>query len=206
MLCALAMVLVSCLRDRKAMDVAEMGDTSFVNKDFKGNLISYDKNRSACEQMSISALANFYEVSKDKIHIMDNKNSDRFRKDMEPQCGIYIETSENDYEWLRGSISVFREIGKDEMMGEIAEATGAGENWEEAWALQKSMSESAEWLENLGMAAVWNGNKTELKIKFEGYTLTVYPPTNKLNKEEVAKSRDYKKAALLMAKAAGYIK
>ncbi|NRB59883.1 MAG: hypothetical protein HRU50_08125 [Winogradskyella sp.] len=205
MLGALAMVLVSCLGDRKAMDIAEMGDTSFVNKNFKGNLISYDKNRSACEQLSISALANFYEVSEDKIHIMDNKNSDRFRKDMEPQCSIYIETSENDYEWLRGSISVFREIGKDEMMGEIAEATGAGENWEEAWALQKSMSESAEWIENLGMAAVWNGNKSELKIKFEGYTLTVYPSTNKLNKEEVAKNRDYKKAALLIAKAAGYI-
>ncbi|MBL85098.1 MAG: hypothetical protein CMO82_00355 [Winogradskyella sp.] len=199
-------LLTSCLGDKKAVDVSEMGDTSFVNKNFKGNLIDYVENRSACEQMSLSALANIYSVSEDKIHIMDNKKSDRFRKDIEPQCGVYIETSENDYEWLRGSISLNREISKNEFMGEVHEATGRGENWEEAWALQKSMSKSAEWIENLGMAAVWNANKTELKIKFKGYTLNVYPPTNKSYQDEVAKNRDYKNAAIAMAKAAGYIR
>ena len=56
------------------------------------------------------------------------------------------------------------------------------------------------------MAAVWNANKTELKIKFKGYTLNVYPPTNKSYQDEVAKNRDYKNAAIAMAKAAGYIR
>ena len=197
-------LLTSCFGDKKMVDVEEMGDTSFVNKNFKGNRINYSEDKSACEQMSLSTLANLYDVSEEMIHLMDNKKSDRFRKNIEPQCGFYIETSENDYEWLRGSISLFREIGKDEMMGEIAEATGGGEKWEEAWALQKSMSKSSEWIDNIGMAALWNESKTELKIKFEGYTLTVYPPKNIGNKEEVAKNRDYKNIALAMAKAAGY--
>ena len=91
------------------------------------------------------------------------------------------------------------------MMGEIAEAAGSGENWEEAWALQKSMSKSSEWVKSIGLAALWNDSKTELKIKFEGYTLMVYPPKNIGNKEEEAKNRDYKNIALAMAKAAGYI-
>ena len=189
----------------KMINIEEMDDTSFVNKTFKGNRINYNKDNSACEQMPLSTLANLYGVSADKIHLMDNKKSNRFRKDIEPQCGFNIETSENDYEWLRGSISLFREIGKDEMMGEIAEAAGSGENWEEAWALQKSMSKSSEWVKSIGLAALWNDSKTELKIKFEGYTLMVYPPKNIGNKEEEAKNRDYKNIALAMAKAAGYI-
>ncbi|MGC6431973.1 MAG: hypothetical protein ACON5F_13085 [Jejuia sp.] len=199
----LATLMTSCLGDKKAVNVSELEDTSFVNENFKGNLINYNKD-SACEQMSLSTLATLYNVSEDKIRVLDNKNSDRFRKEVEPQCGFYIETSKNDYEWLRGSISLFREIKKNEMMGEIAEAAGGGEKWQEAWALQKSISKSAEWVDNLGMAALWNESKHELKIKFDGYTLMVYPPKNSLNKEEVAKNRDYKKIALAMAKAAGY--
>ncbi len=201
----MAIFITSCLGDKKMVNIEEMGDLSFVNKNFKGNLINYNKDHSACEQMDLANLASLYSVSESKIRILDNKNSDRFRKEVEPQCGIYIETSENDYEWLRGSISLFREIGKNEMMAEIAEATGGGEKWEEAWALQKSMSKSAEWVDNHGMAALWNESKNELKIKLDGYTLMVYPPKNKLNKEEVAKNRDYKKLALAMAKLAGYV-
>ncbi|BAO75179.1 hypothetical protein [Winogradskyella sp. PG-2] len=205
LLLSIMLVLNSCLGDKKTVEVSEMNDTSFVNKNFKGNLINYNKDNSACEQMSMSALANIYKVSQDEIHLMDNKKSDRFRKDIEPQCGFYIETSENDYEWLRGSIALFREIAKDEMMGEIAETAGSGENWEEAWALKKSMSKSSEWISDMGMAALWNERQKELKIKFDGYTLMVYPPKNITNKDEMSKNRDYKEVAIAMVKAAGYI-
>ena len=114
-LLSIMLVLNSCLGDKKAVEVPEMNDTSsFVNKNFSANRINYNKNNSACEQMPLSTLANLYGVSVDKIHLIDNKKSDRFRKDIEPQCSFYIETGENDYEWLRGSMSLFREIGKDE--------------------------------------------------------------------------------------------
>ena len=109
-------LLASCFGDKKMTDIEEIGDTSFVNKNFKGNRINYSEDKSACEQMSLSTLANLYGVSVDKIRLMDNKKSDRFRKNIEPQCGFYVETSENDYEWLRGSISLFREFFQGETM------------------------------------------------------------------------------------------
>ena len=199
-------LMTSCLGDKKAVNISEMDDTNFVNQDFKGNLIDYTKGMSACSNISAGDIANLYSVSADKVHIEDPTTSDRYRKDMEPVCSFYIEDGENDFMWLRGSIALNREIDKDEMMGEIAEATGGGENWEEAWALKKSMSKSSEWIDDIGMAALWNERLAELKIKFDGYTLNVYPIKNKLNKAEVAKNRDYKKAAIEMAKAAGFIK
>ena len=202
----ISVLLTSCMGDKKAINISEMDDTSFVNEDFQGNLINYQKGMSACSNISAGDIASMYNVSEDKIHIEDPTKSDRYRKDIEPVCSFYIEDGENDFMWLRGSITLNREIGKDEMMGEIAEATGGGEDWEEAWALKKSMSKSSEWIDDMGMAALWNERLAELKIKFDGYTLNVYPIKNKLNKAEVAKNRDYKKAAIEMAKAAGFIK
>lgn len=198
--------LCSCLGDKKQIDIDEMNDTSFVNTNFKGNLINYNGGMSACDNLNAASIAKMYDVSEELIHIEDPTKSDRYRKDMEPVCSFYIEDGENDFMWLRGSISLNREVAKDEMMGEIAEAIGGGEDWEEAWALKKSMSKSSEWIDDMGMAAIWNERLAELKIKFDGYTLNVYPIKNKLNKAEAAKNRDYKKVAIEMAKAAGYIK
>ena len=183
-----------------------MGDTSFVNKNFKGNAIDYVKGMSACDKISIQTIAQLYNVSADKVHIEDPTKSDRYKKDMEPMCSFFIEDGDSDFMWLRGSITVNRDVSKDEFMGEIAEAAGGGENWEEAWALKKSISKSSVWLEDMGLAALWNDRNNELKIKFKGYTLNVYPLKNKTNKAELAKNRDYKKAAIAIAKAAGYIK
>jgi hypothetical protein len=112
---------------------------------------------------------------------------------------------ENEFNYLIGGITVQREIKKDEMMGEIAEAAGSGENWKEAWALKKSISKSAEWVENAGEAALWYPNKRQLLVKFDGYTLTVLAPGHSFNQEEKALNRDYKKIALEMAKASGFI-
>lgn len=204
-LSVLTINLTSCLGDKKLTDVSEMGDTSFVNKNFKVNNIDYVKGMSACDKISTGTIAKLYNVSEDKVHIEDPTKSDRYKKDMEPVCSFYIEDGESDFMWLRGSIAVNREIGKDELMGDIAEAAGAGENWEEAWSLKKATSKSSVWIENMGLAALWNERKKELSIKFDGYTLNVYPIKNRMNENEVVKNRDYKKAAIAMAKAAGYI-
>ena len=90
-------------------------------------------------------------------------------------------------------------------MGDVAEAVGAGKNWEEAWSLKKSISKSAEWIPNMGKAALWNARKKTLEIKFDGYNLLINPPKNILNKEETAKNRDYKEIAIEMAKSCGFI-
>ena len=202
---ALAILFISCLGDKKAVDISEMGDTSFVNKNFKNNRINYTEGMSACDKLSTQDIAGIYGVSPDEILLDDPLKNQHRRATSTPVCSFYVKSGDSDFLWLRGSISVSREIGKDEFMGEVHEATGGGENWEEAWAMQKSISKSSEWVENLGMAAVWNANNKELKIKFKDYTLNVYPPNNRSNQDEVAKNRDYKKAAIDIAKAAGYI-
>ncbi len=198
-------LLASCLGDKKAVNVSEIGDISFVNKNFKGNRINYVEGMSACDKISASEIAKLYDVSADKIHIEDPTKSDRYRKDMSPACMLYVKTGDNDFEWLRGAIGIKRDIAKDEYMGDVAAATGIGENWEEAWALKKSISKSAEWIPNIGMAALWYDSKKQLEIKFNGYTLEILPLKNKLNKAEGNTNRNYKKIAIEMAKAAGYI-
>ena len=200
-----AIFLSSCLGDKKTANVSEIGETSFVNKNFKGNLINYSEGMSACNNISQSAIASLYNVSSDMVHIEDPTKSDRYQKNIPPACVLFIKSGGSDYEWLRGSIAVNREVGKDEYMSDVAEATGNTSNWEEAWSLKKSISSSAEWLPNMGKAALWNPKKALLEIKFEGYTLVVKPLKNMLNKAESAKNRDYKNVRIDIAKAAGFI-
>ncbi len=205
-LCLLAAsFLTACIGDRKQVDVEELGDSSFVNTNFKGNRISYDMNSSACENMSAAVIASMYSIPEDKVIFEDISKSDRRVPNSPPVCNFYIKDGENDFLWLRGSISMIPDNGKNADGTVTNTSTGYGEDWAEVWAIQKSTSKSSEWIETSGMAALWNESKRALTIKFKGYTLFVNPPGNKLNKEEVAKNRDYKKMALSMAKAAGYI-
>ncbi len=201
----IAVSFTACMGDKKAINVQEIGDTSFVNTNFKTNLINYTDGMSACDKIVAASIASLYDVSPSLVHIEDPTKSDRYRKDIPPACMFFIETGANDYEWLRGSIAVNKEIGKDEFMGDVAEAAGSGTNWEEAWSLKKSISRSSEWLPNMGKAALWNEKKVMLEIKFDGYTLVVHPLKNILNKEEKTKNRNYKEIAISIAKAAGYI-
>lgn len=198
-------LLSSCFGDKKSIIGEDLNDESFVNTNFKVNLINYSEGMSACDQITASEIANLYGVNASLIHIEDPTKSDRYKKDMLPACMLYIKTGENDFEWPRGSISILPEISKDEYMGDVAEAVGQGKNWVEAWSLKKSMSKSAEWLNGIGQAALWTGKKNQLEIKFEGYTLVVTPLKNISNKQELAANRDYKQIAIKMAQAAGFI-
>jgi hypothetical protein len=200
----LTIATTSCIGDKKAIDVNDIGDTSFINASFKGNKINYKTGMSGCDKLTAGTIASLYNVSNDLIHIEDPTKSDLY-KDPQPGCMLFIKQGENDFEWLRGSIHVQREIAKEEFMGEIAEAAGTGENWEEAWSLKKSISKSSVWLPNMGKAALWNERKSVLEIKFEGYTLIVKSLKNILNEAEKTKKRDHKKIAIAIARASGYI-
>lgn len=201
----ISLFLNACFGDKKLADVSELGDTSFVNKNFKGNKINYTADMSACQNISTSEIASLYGVAESLVVMDDISKNERRKPNTQPSCMFYLKIGDNDFEWLRGSISIIREIGKDEFMGEIAEAAGTGKNWEEAWAMKKSISKSSEWIKNMGKAALWNERKCNLHIKLEGYTLIIHPLKNILNKSEVAKKRDYKKVAIAMAKASGFV-
>ncbi|GAB5564713.1 MAG: hypothetical protein Wins2KO_17760 [Winogradskyella sp.] len=203
MLGALAMVLVSCFGDRKAMDIAEMGDTSFVNENFKGNLINYKEGMSGCDKLSAGFLASQYNVATSAVIIEDPTKSDRYAI-KKPSCMIHVKMSDQKFDHLTGSIGVIKEVKADEFMGDVAQAAGTGEEWEEAWALKKSLRKSTEWIPNMGKAALWIGAQRTLEVKFDGYTLVVMAPGAPFNDIEKAKNRDYKAIAIAMAKAAGY--
>ncbi|WP_435578134.1 hypothetical protein [Gilvibacter sp.] len=198
-------VLSSCMGDRKTIVGEDLSDTSFVNNDFKTNSINYTEGMSACSELSADEIAQIYQVSVSAVIIDDPLTNPQRRATSTPLCSFYIKSGDNDFQWLRGSIVVEREIGKDEFMGDVAEATGSGTDWVEAWKLKQSMYESTEWVPNLGMAALWHGQQNTLEIKFEGYTLKVHPLINKSNPQEMALSRDYKAAAIAMAKSAGFL-
>lgn len=199
------LIFASCLGDKKNVNIDEMSDTSFINESFDGNKINYSNDMSSCSNIKAADIAKMYNVDVEMVMIMDGSDqAQKLNANGPIGCQFYIKTGENDFEWLRGSMSVQREIKADEYMGDVAQATGSGEDWQEAWALKKSMSKSAVWVPELGKAALWNSSKNFLEVKFEGYTLNVVPLRNKLNKIEVGKQRDYKDLAIQMVKRAGY--
>lgn len=201
----LAIFTISCLGDKKSVDIDEANDTSsFINKDFKSNKIDYRKGMSACDNLTVKEIADIYDVSVDKVRLDDPKKVPYLEETDTPVCQCYIKSGDSDFIWLRGSISIQREKSKDEINQDRADVVEHSENWQEIWALQKSISESSEWVNGLGKAAVWKASKNQLKIKFDGYTLLVFPPFSRVNQDEVARERDYKKAAVAIAKAAGY--
>lgn len=201
----IACLSISCLGDRKSIVGEDLGDTSFVNTDFKGNNIDYTDGMSGCDQISASDIAEIYGVSADQVVIDDPVTNPQRQVTNTPTCSFYIKSGASDFEWLRGSMLIQREIGEDEFMGDVAQATGTGTQWVEAWKLKQAMYKSSEWIPGIGQAALWNENQATLEIKLEGYVLKVHPLKNKINQEEASKNRDYKKAAIAMARAAGYI-
>ncbi|MET1258262.1 hypothetical protein ABV409_02925 [Flagellimonas sp. DF-77] len=202
---SVSFMIASCIGDRKQVDLKELEDSSFINKKFKGNLIDYQEGMSACSGLNASEIAQLYGVSTEMVIIDDPHTNPQRQVTSTPLCAFFIKSGDSDFLWLRGSMQIEREIGKDEFMGDVAEATGTGKKWEEAWRLKKSISKSSVWIPNTGQAALWNENQTTLEIKLDGYTLKVHPPKNIGNEEETALDRDYKKMAIGIAKAAGYI-
>ena len=195
----LSLLLTACFGDKKSINVEEANDTSsFINNDFKVNLIDYDEKMSACSGMSKADLAKLYDVTADDIYWMDSSTNERMNTNI-PTCNFRVMIGENEFNYLIGGIIVHRKIKKEEMMGEIAEAVGGGEIWKDAWALQKSISKSAEWIENVGLATIWKPKRRELHIKFDGYLLSTTCPGLNYEPNKKERNDNYKNTALAMA-------
>ncbi len=167
--------------------VNEIGNTSFVNKNFNGNLIQYNSDLNPCEMLTQDALANLYQVGTDKIQVIGGNGSFQ-------TCTYRVLLGE-EFNFLTGSMLILPDPSGDVI-----------DSWAEQWSIQKAASKSSEYLPNMGKAALWKGGNRTLKIKFEGYTLEIMAPGAPFNKEEKKKNRDYKSIAIGMAKEAGFLK
>jgi hypothetical protein len=168
--------------------VNEIGNTSFVNKKFSGNIINYNSDLNPCQTLGKDALAKLYQVSSEEVHVIEGNKSNQV-------CTYRVLFGGNESNLLIGSIAI-RPDNPDNEVG----------TWEERWSIQKVTSKSSEYLPNMGKAALWKGSKRTLSIKFEGYTLEIYAPGSAINVKEKKKNRDYKSIAIGMAKAAGFLK
>ena len=174
-------LFTNCFGDKKTAIGTNFNDSSFVNKDFKTQTTFADL-ASPCSYISQENVAKLYNVSNDEIIIVKGNVENK-------TCALRVKLSDDEYNYLLGSIRFYEEKDKLE----------DGSSWIETWQLQKGISKSAEWIPNLGKAALWIGNKRELRIKFEDYTMAINVPGAVFNKEEKALNRDYKKIALTLA-------
>ncbi|WP_299676958.1 hypothetical protein [uncultured Tenacibaculum sp.] len=197
-------VLSSCFGDKKSIIGADLGNTSFVNKNFQGNTVEFNAVTDVCSLINKEKLASLYNVSADAIvtvgqgKFVQNGNT--------KTCMVRVKLGGSDWNFLTGMISLYKEVSSSQDVGGISEAIGQGENWEEAWSLKKSMSKSAKWIPKVGKAALYTDSKRKLEVKLEGYTLEIVAPGAPFNKEEQAKNRDFEKISLQMVKDLGFIK
>jgi hypothetical protein len=172
----------ACFWDKKSAIGTDFNNTSFINKNFKGNSIEISNITTPCNYVSKGELANLYNVTEDKVHLIGGGNGGK-------TCTIRVKMSDSEYDYISGSIHFYEELDKTEHGG----------NWIDTWQIQKGTSKSSEWIPNLGKAAFYKGSKRELRIKLNNYVLSVTAPGSAFNKTEKNKKRDYKKIALAMA-------
>ncbi len=179
----ITLLLSSCFGDKKSAIGTTFNDSSFVNKSFSGNKINFMDISSPCNYTSKEALAKLYNTSEDKVVLIGGNAQSK-------TCTIRIQLSEEEFDYITGAIHFFEEANK----------RSDGTTWEDDWQLQKGMSRSAQWISNMGKAAMYKNAKRELLVKFDEYTMSVIAPGSAFNKTEKALDRDYEKIAVAMAK------
>lgn len=186
------LVLFACdnpVGDKKSAinSVEEIGNASFVNKNFKSNSIDYSPDLNPCQMLGKEVLAKLYNVGSEEIQVIEGN--------VKNQTCTYRVLLGGEFNYLPGALTIRPDAPKNDMG-----------TWEERWSIQKATSKSSEYLSDMGKAALWKGSKRTLMIKFDGYTLEVYAPGSAVNEDEKKKNRDYKSIAIEMAKTAGFIK
>lgn len=181
----LSFFLTACFGDKNTVVGKDLGDTSFVNKNFSGNKKDFASlPKSMCEFISETQLKESYPDA-NKILFDDGKTF------MTKSCRFLVYIGDSEYDYLNGTI-----IAVEDQLAE-------DEDWKETWELKKKMSKSSSYVSDLGKAAIWIDKKRELSIKMDGYMITITVPGSPFNKEELAKKRDYKKIAIEIAKSTG---
>ena len=152
----MVLLLSSCFGNKKSAIGSTFDDSSFVNKNFKGNQLDFSQINEPCTYTSKEALAKLYDTTEDKVTLIGGNGQSK-------TCTIRIQMSDQEFDYITGAMYVYEE----------ANTRSDGTTWEDDWQLQKGISKSAKWISNMGKAAMYKESKRELLVKFDEYTLSI---------------------------------
>ena len=174
-------LFTSCLGDQKTIVNQEFGNTDFVNENFKVNKKNFsDLPKDLCEFLDEASIIKGYDNATSVT--FNGKNSF-----MNKNCQFTVTFFSDTSQFIKGSIF-------------INENTSENDNWKESWEMKKKRFNSAEYVENLGMAAIWNGKQKKLEIKMKGYDVMITVPPKMTNKNQINNNADVKHIAIAIAK------
>jgi hypothetical protein len=187
-----------------SQDWGSVDGASLLNQDFNGNAVEFVAGMNGCLSLTAQDMAKLYDTTVERAMVVDltKENVGNVDPRTPPSCTLRIQASADDRDTLTGSMILRREVAVDEAMGDLAQAMGSGEEWQEEWALQKQIR-NLESVPNLGMAALWNQKTRRLSIKFDGYSADITAPGSAFNQVEQERQRDYRNIAVQMAKLSG---
>ena len=180
----LSILLVSCIGDQKTVVGQEFGDTTFINDNFQGNKKDFSElPNNLCEFLNENVILKTY----------DNATSVTFDDKspfMNKNCQFAVIYFNDNSQFIKGSLFV-------------TEIEDESDGWKEIWELKKKRFESAEYVKNIGLAAVWNGKQRKLEIKMKGYDVLITVPPKMTAKNQIDNKSNVKNVAIAIAKNTG---
>ena len=174
-----ALLSVSCIGDQNTVIGQEFEDSDFVNENFKGNKKNFsDLPKDLCEFLDEASILKGYNNA---TSVLFNGNNSFVNKN----CQFSVIFFNDQSQYIIGTLF----INEDTYV----------EDWKDHWEMKKKRFRSAEYIKNLGMAAIWNGKQRTLDIKMKGYTVVITVPSKMIAKNKLDTNANVKDIAIAIA-------
>ena len=174
-----ALLFASCISDQKTIIGQEFEDSDFVNENFKGNKKNFsDLPKDLCEFLDEASILRGYNNA---TSVLFNGKNPFVNKN----CQFSVVFFNDQSQYIIGTLF-------------INEDTYA-EDWKDHWEMKKKRFRSAEYIKNLGMAAIWNDKQRTLDIKMKGYTVVITVPSKMIAKNKIDTNANVKDIAIAIA-------
>ena len=174
-----ALLSASCIGDQNTVIGQEFEDSDFVNENFKGNKKNFsDLPKDLCEFLDEASILKGYNNATSVL--FNGKNSF-----VNKNCQFSVIFFNDQSQYIIGTLF----INEDTYV----------EDWKDHWEMKKKRFRSAEYIKNLGMAAIWNDKQRTLDIKMKGYTVVITVPSKMIAKNKIDTNANVKDIAIAIA-------
>ena len=174
-----ALLSASCIGDQNTVIGQEFEDSDFVNENFKGNKKNFsDLPKDLCEFLDEASILKGYNNA---TSVLFNGNNSFVNKN----CQFSVIFFNDQSQYIIGTLF----INEDTYV----------EDWKDHWEMKKKRFRSAEYIKNLGMAAIWNDKQRTLDIKMKGYTVVITVPSKMIAKNKLDTNANVKDIAIAIA-------